>query len=111
MAIGCQQHIIGQWEAFSDEQIAEMDKNALVWWKLNKEEIFKIIKTALEIKVMKTKKYELISIVETSGYEALQLKVEQYLNNMLSPLSTVVSISINSVDGIAFIVVKKNIGE
>ena len=33
LAIGCQQHSITQWAAFDDEKIAQMDGNALPWWK------------------------------------------------------------------------------
>ena len=33
MAIGCQQHPIGDWWDFSDAQIAEMDTLALEWWR------------------------------------------------------------------------------
>ena len=41
--IGCQQHLIAEWHAFSDNEIAEMDSNALVWWKKWKGFIFQAI--------------------------------------------------------------------
>ena len=33
LAIGCQQHSITDWAAFSDERIASMDSHALDWWR------------------------------------------------------------------------------
>lgn len=33
LAIGCQQHSFSQWMNFSDEEIEEMDDDALEWWK------------------------------------------------------------------------------
>lgn len=44
LAIGCQQYTQEQWEAFTDEEINEMDKEALKWWKKHKDFIFKTIK-------------------------------------------------------------------
>ena len=37
MRIGCKSHNIKEWEAFSDEQINDMDSNALEFWSENKE--------------------------------------------------------------------------
>ena len=34
IAIGCQQHQVDAWWAFSDDEIANMDVRALEWWKL-----------------------------------------------------------------------------
>lgn len=36
ICIGCKTHTLEEWEAFTDEQINEMDSDALEWWKLNK---------------------------------------------------------------------------
>ena len=33
MAIGCQQHSLSEWRSFSDDQIADMDKGALDFWR------------------------------------------------------------------------------
>jgi len=44
MAIGCRQYTIDEWDNFSDEEIANMDENALVWWKKWKDFIFQAIK-------------------------------------------------------------------
>jgi hypothetical protein len=43
MKIGCRNHSIKDWEAFTDEQIADMDTGALAWWKVWKPIIFAII--------------------------------------------------------------------
>ena len=32
MQIGCQNHAIGEWWSFSDEEIDAMDSDALTWW-------------------------------------------------------------------------------
>ena len=32
MAIGCQNHSIAAWWAFTDAEISDMDSNALAWW-------------------------------------------------------------------------------
>jgi uncharacterized protein YjbI with pentapeptide repeats len=42
--IGCQLHTITEWQAFSDEQIAEMSSSALDWWKIWKTPIMEICK-------------------------------------------------------------------
>ena len=34
MCIGCQQHSLAEWWAFSDETIDSMESNALSWWKI-----------------------------------------------------------------------------
>lgn len=34
--IGCHNHSIGEWDAFSDERISEMHDSVLAWWKENK---------------------------------------------------------------------------
>ena len=34
--IGCQRHSAEKWEAFTDDEIAAMHQNALVWWRENK---------------------------------------------------------------------------
>ena len=44
MAIGCRQYTIDEWDNFSDEEITNMDENALVWWKKWKDFIFQAIK-------------------------------------------------------------------
>jgi hypothetical protein len=41
--IGCQSHTIEKWEAFDDEQINDMDGDALEWWNKWKPIIFQII--------------------------------------------------------------------
>ena len=33
MAIGCQQHSLSEWWSFNDEQIADMDKGSLDFWR------------------------------------------------------------------------------
>ena len=32
MQIGCQRHLISEWWAFRDEEISQMDSQALAWW-------------------------------------------------------------------------------
>jgi hypothetical protein len=59
----------------------------------------------------KNEKYKITTIIETEGHMHLTEKVEQYLNKMVAPLESVVSVSINSMDGVAFIVTKVIIQE
>jgi hypothetical protein len=49
LAIGCQQHSIADWKAFTDIEISKMDSKALVWWKKWKDFIFKAIELSNEI--------------------------------------------------------------
>jgi hypothetical protein len=42
--IGCEEHSIEEWEHFTDEEIENMDKGALKWWKEWKEMILKVAK-------------------------------------------------------------------
>ncbi len=42
--IGCQAHDLGKWESFTDEEIDNMDSNALDFWKENKEMIITLCK-------------------------------------------------------------------
>jgi carbonic anhydrase/acetyltransferase-like protein (isoleucine patch superfamily) len=44
LTIGCENHPIEDWEAFTDAQISKMDTEALKWWKVWKPIIFTIIK-------------------------------------------------------------------
>ena len=46
MQIGCQLHTIEEWWAFNDDQINEMDSDALKWWGIWKPILQKIIETA-----------------------------------------------------------------
>lgn len=41
MKIGCQAHTIDKWRNFTDEEIDDMDKDALEWWKKWKDFIFR----------------------------------------------------------------------
>ncbi len=41
--IGCQTHTFEEWKDFTDEEIEEMDVNALIWWKKWKDFIFQAI--------------------------------------------------------------------
>jgi hypothetical protein len=43
IAIGCQQHHIDLWKSFSDDQIDQMDDDALQWWNTHKTTIFNFI--------------------------------------------------------------------
>jgi carbonic anhydrase/acetyltransferase-like protein (isoleucine patch superfamily) len=43
LKIGCQNHPIDVWEAFTDEQIADLEVGALDWWRVWKPIIFTII--------------------------------------------------------------------
>lgn len=45
MRIGCQYHAISAWEAFSDEEINNMEEDALVWWRSNKEKVMTAAKS------------------------------------------------------------------
>ena len=36
LTIGCQEHTIEEWKAFSDKEISKMHPLALIWWKQNK---------------------------------------------------------------------------
>ena len=45
MRIGCQYHAISAWEAFSDEEINNMEEDALVWWRKNKEKVMTAAKS------------------------------------------------------------------
>ena len=40
--IGCQYHSISDWGQFTDDQIANMHRRALIWWKIWKDVIFAI---------------------------------------------------------------------
>jgi hypothetical protein len=40
--IGCQLHSTADWESFDDERISRMDRNALEFWKENKEMIMTV---------------------------------------------------------------------
>ena len=44
--IGCQQHSIEAWKAFSDEEIAKMDVRAFAWWKVWKPVLMQIIEVS-----------------------------------------------------------------
>ena len=46
LQIGCQRHLIEEWQNFSDETIAKMDKGALEWWSKWKPIIMQIIEMA-----------------------------------------------------------------
>jgi len=48
LAIGCQQHTIAEWKNFTDDEISEMDDNALIWLKKWKTFIFEAIRLSLE---------------------------------------------------------------
>lgn len=43
--IGCQHHPAIKWENFTDEEISNMDDNALEFWKMNKNIILQLAKT------------------------------------------------------------------
>ena len=40
--IGCESHTVEEWKNFSDEEINNMDTEALSWWKLNKHIIIEL---------------------------------------------------------------------
>ena len=42
--IGCQSHILSEWENFTDEEISEMHPGALEYWNENKEVIISLCK-------------------------------------------------------------------
>jgi len=42
--IGCQSHILSEWENFTDEEISEMHPGALEYWNNNKEVIISLCK-------------------------------------------------------------------
>ncbi|MGN2304973.1 pentapeptide repeat-containing protein [Pseudomonas chlororaphis] len=46
MQIGCQFHALAEWWAFTDEEIADMDSQALAWWKVWKPLLQQIIETS-----------------------------------------------------------------
>ncbi len=46
LQIGCQRHLISEWQAFSDEQIGRMDSQALAWWKIWKPILMNIIEVS-----------------------------------------------------------------
>jgi ABC-type hemin transport system substrate-binding protein len=45
LKIGCEIHEIKEWKVFSDERIARMHPDALVFWKENKEKIIFLAET------------------------------------------------------------------
>ena len=48
MQIGCQRHLLTDWWAFSDEQIAQMERRAPGWWKKWKPLLKQIVETTLD---------------------------------------------------------------
>jgi hypothetical protein len=46
LQIGCQRHLIAEWQAFSDEEICRMDSQALTWWKIWKPILMNIIEVS-----------------------------------------------------------------
>ena len=46
LQIGCQRHLIAEWQAFSDEEIGRMDSQALAWWKIWKPILMNIIEAS-----------------------------------------------------------------
>ena len=46
LQIGCKNHSIEEWRGFGDEAIAEMDDEALDWWRKWKDIILKIIEVS-----------------------------------------------------------------
>ncbi len=48
LTIGCQQHSIEDWSNFTDNEISNLDTDALVWWKKWKDFIFKAIELSLQ---------------------------------------------------------------
>ena len=42
MTIGCQHHHIDDWDKFTDDEIAEMDDDALEFWQANKQKLITI---------------------------------------------------------------------
>lgn len=49
MAIGCQQYPIEKWRNFSDQEISEMNTEALTWWKKWKGFIFSAIELSFGV--------------------------------------------------------------
>jgi hypothetical protein len=43
ISIGCKQYHIDTWKSFSDDQIDQMDDDALQWWNAHKQSIFDFI--------------------------------------------------------------------
>ena len=46
MQIGCQRHLIAEWWKFSDEEISQMDSQALAWWKVWKPILMSMIEAS-----------------------------------------------------------------
>ena len=46
LQIGCQRHLIAEWQAFSDEEIRRMGSQALTWWKIWKPILMNIIEVS-----------------------------------------------------------------
>ena len=44
MQIGCKGYLTSEWEAFTDEEISEMDRYALEFWKEHKEKLIALCK-------------------------------------------------------------------
>ena len=42
MRIGCQHHYVDDWDKFTDDEIAEMDYDALEFWQANKQKLITI---------------------------------------------------------------------
>ena len=42
MRIGCQHHYVDDWDKFTDDEIAEMDDDALEFWQANKHKLITI---------------------------------------------------------------------
>ena len=42
MTIGCQHHHVDDWDKFTDDEIAEMDDDALEFWQANKQKLITI---------------------------------------------------------------------
>ena len=42
MSIGCQHHYIDDWDKFTDDEISEMDEDALRFWQANKQKLITI---------------------------------------------------------------------
>jgi len=43
LQIGCERHLISEWQSFDDDAISNMDRGALEWWKENRDFIFMTI--------------------------------------------------------------------
>ena len=48
LCVGCQSHTLKEWKAFTDEEIAKIDDNALEWWKKWKDTLITIIEKTYE---------------------------------------------------------------